>query len=54
MVALADGVLAKYVGNSGGEIRHTEIRGQSPVFNLQIETSSDTNSKNDNDNDDDD
>jgi uncharacterized membrane protein len=26
LLALADGVLAKYVGTSGGEIRHTEIR----------------------------
>jgi hypothetical protein len=53
VVALADGLLAKYVGTSGGEIRHTEIRGQSPIINLQMETNSDTNTKNDDDNDDD-
>ena len=27
LLAAADGVLAKYVGTSGGEIRHQEIRG---------------------------
>lgn len=26
LLAISDGVLAKYVGTSGGEIRHTEIR----------------------------
>ncbi len=26
LIAVADGILAKYVGTSGGEIRHSEIR----------------------------
>lgn len=34
-IAVADGVLAKYVGTSGGEIRHTEIRGDAQVIPLE-------------------
>lgn len=37
IVALADGVLAKYVGTSGGEIRHTEIRNGAQVLQLEVE-----------------
>jgi len=35
--AFASGVLAKFVGTSGGEIRHTEIRGDSKIIPLEIE-----------------
>lgn len=31
LLALADGVVAKYVGTSGGEIRHIEIREDAPT-----------------------
>lgn len=34
VIALADGILAKYVGTSGGEIRHTEIRTNIEVIDL--------------------
>lgn len=35
LLALADGVLAKYVGTSGGEIRHTEIRSDTRAIHLE-------------------
>ena len=35
LVAIADGVLAKYVGTSGGEIRHTEIRSDAKMIHLE-------------------
>ena len=35
VIAIADGVLAKYVGTSGGEIRHTEIRGNAKMIPLE-------------------
>ncbi|MDB4286170.1 hypothetical protein N9933_02605 [bacterium] len=35
LLAIADGVLAKYVGTSGGEIRHTEIRSDSKMIPLE-------------------
>lgn len=34
-LALADGVLATYVGTSGGEIRHTEIRSDARIIPLE-------------------
>lgn len=34
-LAVSDGVLAKFVGTSGGEIRHTEIRSSAKVINLE-------------------
>ncbi|MEP0984360.1 hypothetical protein [Ekhidna sp.] len=34
LLAMADGVLAKYVGTSGGEIRHTEIRDNAKMIPL--------------------
>ena len=37
LVAIADGVLAKYVGNSGGEIRHSEIRSYAKMIPLEKE-----------------
>lgn len=37
LVAVADGVLAKYVGTSGGEIKHQEIRGNSKMIPLDKE-----------------
>jgi len=36
-IALGDAVLAKYVGTSGGEIRHTEIRNDTQVIDLEYE-----------------
>jgi uncharacterized membrane protein len=36
-IALADGVLAKYVGTSGGEIRHSEIQSNARVIDLDNE-----------------
>ncbi len=36
-VASADGILAIYVGVSGGEIRHTEIRGDAKMIPLENE-----------------
>jgi len=35
LLALADGVLAKYVGTSGGEIRHTEIRNNAKMIPIK-------------------
>lgn len=35
LIAIADGVLAKYVGTSGGEIRHSEIRSDSKMIPLE-------------------
>lgn len=35
LVAIADGILAIYVGASGGEIRHTEIRGDAKMIPLE-------------------
>jgi formate hydrogenlyase subunit 3/multisubunit Na+/H+ antiporter MnhD subunit len=35
LLALADDVLAKYVGTSGGKIRHSEIRGDSRVIDYK-------------------
>lgn len=37
LVTLASGVLAKNVGTSGGEIRHTEIRNDSNLIQIQPE-----------------
>ncbi len=37
LLALADGVLAKYVGTSGGEIRHSEIRSTSKMVHLETD-----------------
>ena len=37
LVAIADGILAIYVGASGGEIRHTEIRGDAKMIPLENE-----------------
>jgi hypothetical protein len=34
VIALVDGVLATYVGSSGGEIRHPEIRNDTKVIPL--------------------
>jgi uncharacterized membrane protein len=34
LIAIVDGVLATYVGSSGGEIRHTEIRNDAKVIPL--------------------
>ena len=34
LVAVSDGILAKYVGTSGGEIRHTEIRNDAKAIYL--------------------
>lgn len=34
LIALVDGVLATYVGSSGGEIRHTEIRNDAKMIPL--------------------
>jgi len=36
-LGVSDGILAKFVGTSGGEIRHTEIRGDAKVINLDKE-----------------
>lgn len=38
LVALSDGILAKNVGTSGGEIRHSEIRDNANVLELGNET----------------
>jgi len=35
LLAMGDGVLAKYVGTSGGEIRHSEIRSDSEMIPLE-------------------
>ena len=35
LLAFADGVIAKYVGTSGGEIRHTEIRSDAKMIPLE-------------------
>ncbi len=35
LLAISDGVLAKYVGTSGGEIRHSEIRSDSKMIPLE-------------------
>lgn len=35
LVAIGDGVLAKLVGTSGGEIRHTEIRSDAKMIPLE-------------------
>lgn len=35
LVAIADGILAKYVGTSGGEIRHSEIRSDAKMIPLE-------------------
>ena len=37
LLAIADGILAKYVGTSGGEIRHTEIRNNEKIIHLDEE-----------------
>ncbi len=37
LLAIADSVLASYVGTSGGEIRHTEIRSDAKVIPLENE-----------------
>jgi len=34
LLAISDGILAKYVGTSGGEIRHTEIRNDAKAIYL--------------------
>lgn len=34
LLAISNGVLAKFVGNSGGEIRHTEIRSTAKIIHL--------------------
>jgi uncharacterized membrane protein len=34
MLAISDGILAKYVGTSGGEIRHSEIRSDAKMILL--------------------
>ena len=34
LIAIVDGVLATYVGSSGGEIRHTEIRNDAKMIPL--------------------
>ena len=34
LIAIVDGVLATYVGSSGGEIRHTEIRNDAEMIPL--------------------
>ncbi|MFC2109978.1 hypothetical protein ACFLRU_00500 [Bacteroidota bacterium] len=36
LLAVADGILAKYVGTSGGEIRHTEIRSNAIMAPLEL------------------
>ena len=36
-LAVSDGILAKFVGTSGGEIRHTEIRGNAKAIYLENE-----------------
>jgi uncharacterized membrane protein len=38
VVAISDGILAKYVGTSGGEIRHTEIRSDIKMIPLEKDT----------------
>ena len=38
LTALADGVYAKYVGTSGGEIRHTEIRNDAKMIPIEKES----------------
>jgi uncharacterized membrane protein len=38
LVAISDGILAKYVGTSGGEIRHTEIRSDIKMIPLEKDT----------------
>ena len=38
LLALSDGVLTKYVGTSGGEIRHSEIRSSSKIIPLETDT----------------
>ncbi|MEQ8237995.1 MAG: hypothetical protein RIA69_02225 [Cyclobacteriaceae bacterium] len=35
IVAISDIIIAKYVGTSGGEIRHTEIRGNAQMILLE-------------------
>lgn len=35
LLAIADGVVAKYVGTSGGEIRHSEIRSNTKMIPLE-------------------
>lgn len=35
LLAIADGVVAKYVGTSGGEIRHSEIRSNAKMIPLE-------------------
>lgn len=37
LLAIADGVVAKYVGTSGGEIRHSEIRSTSKMIHLETD-----------------
>lgn len=37
LLAISDGILAKYVGTSGGEIRHSEIRANEKVIPLEDE-----------------
>jgi len=37
LLALAAGVLAKNVGTTGGEIRHTEIRNDANLIQIQLE-----------------
>lgn len=37
LVAIADGVLAKYVGTSGGEIRHSEIRSEAKMIPIELD-----------------
>lgn len=34
LLAISNGVLAKFVGNSGGEIRHSEIRSTAKIIHL--------------------
>ena len=34
LLAIADGIVANFVGTSGGEIRHTEIRNEARVIQL--------------------
>src|SRR5690606_33783884 len=36
LVSIADGILAVYVGTSGGEIRHSEIRNTAKVIPLEV------------------
>lgn len=41
VLSLVSGVLAKYVGTSGGEIRHTEIRNDAGLIQLPSEKADD-------------